>query len=171
MIRVPSPQDLRRPRSAAQVMSETTAFFAANPSEALRFGFEPMLQIMMPTPGPVAAPRRTPGGRISRAQYANAEARKAGSRERRRATLAARREALGITVVRTPSGRITRAKYPTPEARRAGALVKLRATLAVRRVSNLIDIVIPISDDVYEIPGRPSLSAEERQARRTANMN
>ena len=75
-IRVPSPQELRRPRSAAQVMSETTAFFAANPSEALRFGFEPMPQIMMPAPGHVEAPRRTPGGRLSRAQYANAEARK-----------------------------------------------------------------------------------------------
>ncbi len=96
MIRVPSPQELRRPRTAAQVMSKTTAFFAANPSETLRFDFEPMPEIVMPIPGPVEAPRRTPGGRISRAQYANAEARKVGSRERRWATLAARRGLLAL---------------------------------------------------------------------------
>ena len=71
---------------------------------------------MLPTRGLVEDPRRTPGGRISRVEYANAEASIADSRERRRATLAAHREALGIIVVRTPSGRITRAKYPTPEA-------------------------------------------------------
>ncbi len=52
MIRVSSPQELRSSRSAVQAMSETTAFFAANPSEALRFGLRQFLPRLL---------RRTPG--------------------------------------------------------------------------------------------------------------
>ena len=147
MIRVPSPQELRSPRSAAQVMSETTAFFAANPSEALRFGFRP-IPSMAPPPNP----------RYSGLRAAN---------ERRKQEAIARRAAVGAPASRTPAGRVSRAKYATPEARKAGAIATRRA----RRATNLRDIIIPISDDVYENPGRPSLSVEERQVRRAANMN
>jgi len=117
----------------------------------------------------VEAPRRTPGGRISRAQYANSEARKASSRERLRASLPTRREALGVVVVRTPSGRLTRSKYPTPEARRIGALAKLRATLADR--SSTSTPVIRTSSGRISMARYPTPEARRAGALATRRSN
>jgi hypothetical protein len=145
-INVPSPSELRRPRSGADVMAETFRLVRTDP-DLVRF-----------TRQTFANPKYSTGLRAAN--------------ERRRLQAIERRAAVGAPAGRTATGRISRAKYSNPGERRAGALAKRQATIARRDANTLRNIIIPISDDVSEpAPRRPSLSDEERQARRAANMN
>ena len=143
LIVVPGPSELRRPRPFNEVMAETRRLALSDPALA----------------------RYAPGAAVGNPRYNNNLRR---ANERRRQEAIERRTNMARPVTRTASGRASRAKYANPQERRAGALAKRRATIATRQASRLQSVVIDIATDIPAPAPRPSLTRDERMARREA---